>query len=147
MNNPLSTDPRHALAPYPAGSAGHRLWRMLQAVRPELFRADYLRAFDRRNLLPGLEWSAARAREAVRGLELPRGSTVVVLGDEVRRALSLERCLVHPRHSPDFPEEDAPVFRQLPHPSGRNLFYNSPAHRLIAGLLLSDLFDLSTGLA
>lgn len=141
MNNPISSDSEHALYPYPPGCTGHRLWEMLRAVRPEVMRWDYLKTFDRRDLVSGKLWTISLARDAVRELVLPPGSVVVVLGEEVRRVLSLERCLIHPRSSPDWPEPGGPVFRQLPHPSGRNPWYRHPTNRLLAGLLLAQLYD------
>jgi hypothetical protein len=138
MNNPLSDEPRHALAPYPENSAGWRLWQMLRVRRPDLLRADYLRAFDRRNLVAGREWCAAQARAAAHSFTLGdscRGRTILVLGEDVRRALGLPRQLIHPQ------EVCGASWRQLPHPSGRNLWYNHPTHRLLAGLLLEELYE------
>ncbi len=141
MNNPLHDDPRHALAP--PTPQGHRLWEMLHAVRPDLCRADYLRAFDRRNLVAGREWSGREAVAAVSLFTAPPGSTVVVLGSLVAAAFGLRRELVHPQGGvPGGPHEHL-VFRQLPHPSGRNLFYHHPTHRLLAGLLLAELYEVS----
>lgn len=141
MNNPLSEDPRHALAPYPAGSAGHRLWRLLADRRPGLLRMDYMARFDRRNLVPGKKWIARGA--ALLGAALAReladkGRVVLVLGEEPRVALGLEKQLIHP-----FVGLGGTVWRQLPHPSGRCLWYNDPANRLLAGMLLEELYDRS----
>jgi hypothetical protein len=141
MNNPYP-DPqgRYALAPFPERSAGHRLWEMLSEVRPELYRKDYMDAFDRRNLVAGTSWSPRRAKEEAGLISFPPGSVVVMLGREVGRAFGLSPRFLHP--CPDYPEEGV-VVRQLPHPSGRNPFYNHPTHRLLAGLLLSELYDMS----
>lgn len=142
-NNPLSDDPEFDLYPYPEGSAGHRLWRLL----PEgTSRAQYLAAFDRRNLLRAREWSAAEARRAAQAL-LPDlvGRLVVVLGTEVRSALglpkveplSINESWLHPTGSPDLPVELR--WAALPHPSGRNLWYNNEANRLRASDLLERI--------
>lgn len=138
MSNPYGSEPAHALFPVPASSAGGRLWAMLHDVRPELSRHSYISRFDRRNLCNGPWVSAAGHRNAGAMLPFPPGSQVVLLGDAVRRAFGLRPLLLHP--CPDFPQADVTV-RQLPHPSGRNLFYNDPTHRLLAGLLLSELYD------
>lgn len=146
MNNPHRTEAKYALFPSPAGSAGGRLCGMLRAVRPDLFRADYLRAFDRRNLVQG-PWSARKAalqathwREMWEGVSSRRGFTpglleVLVLGEGPRVALGLPKQLLHPI------ERGGVVYRQLPHPSGRCLWYNHPTHRLLAGLLLEELYE------
>lgn len=134
MNNPLSQRPEHALFPRPSGCTGNRLLRLLQRRVPEATERDYLRAFDRRNLLVGA-WSNARAREAARDLSVPlAGRTVVVLGGAVRRALGLPEQLVHPV------EMDGVTWRQLPHPSGLNHWYNSEECKDVAALLLEELY-------
>lgn len=138
MNNPLSDDPADALVPWPVGCSGHRLYRVLADVRPGTTEDDYTGRFDRRNLLRIQAWNGADARAAASAFagSLPPGSVVVALGEGVRRALGLPRMLVHPwRHSPGV------TVRQLPHPSGRNPWYGHPAHRLLAGLLLAELYD------
>lgn len=138
MNNPLSDDPEFDLYPYPAGSAGYRLWRLL----PEgTSRAQYLAAFDRRNLLRAREWSAAEARRAAQAL-LPDlvGRLVVVLGTEVRSALGLpkvEPLSINESWLPGSPAQLRWV--ALPHPSGRNLWYNNEANRLRASDLLERI--------
>lgn len=140
MNNPLSDDPAHALAPFPAGSAGHRLYRLLADRRPNgLLRRGYMQAFDRRNLVAGKVWSMAGARDGARALldELAgTRATVLVLGDGPRLALGLPRIAIYPC------QVGTVTFRQLPHPSGRCLWYNESAHRVLAGMLLEELFDM-----
>lgn len=140
MNNPHSDDPRHALYPAPQGTAGYRLWQMLAEVRPGVTRVSYRDAFDRRNLVLDRVWDSASARGAAALLDFPPGTVVVVLGDEVRRALGLRPCLIHP--TADLGLEGV-YTRQLPHPSGRCRWYNHPTHRLLAGLLLAELYDQS----
>lgn len=143
MNNPLSDDPHYDLYPYPDGSAGHRLWQLM----PEgMTRGEYLRAFDRRNLLRAREWSAPAARRAAAAL-LPElhGRVVVVLGTEVRAALGLPKVLPLTRQEARLPLGAAGdrVVRfewvALPHPSGRNYWYNDDANREAARALLSEL--------
>lgn len=136
MNNPISSDPEHALFPAPEGCTGHRLWTMLHA-RTQCSRAAYLSAFDRRNLVPGKFWSPRIAREQATALiEELRGSerVVLVLGAEPRDALGLHPLLVHPSY------QHGVVWRQLPHPSGRNRWYNTPGNRETAELLLEEMY-------
>lgn len=137
MNNPLSDDPEFDLYPYPEGSTGHRLWKLLPDGTT---RAQYLAAFDRRNLICGREWNAALARRAGRAL-LPElvGRTVGVLGSEVRSALGLPK--VEPLSVQQTPVGGGGIMTWIafPHPSGRNLWYNNEANRLHAMYVLERL--------
>lgn len=131
MCNPISDDPEFDLYPYPEGSTGWWLWKMLPE---DTTRAQYLDMFDRRNLLRAREWSGDAARRAAK-LLLPTltGRAVVVLGTQVRAALSLplteplvwRRCVPY--------EFD---WIAVPHPSGRNRWYNGPGHRDEVGAML-----------
>lgn len=136
MNNPLSDDPRHALYPWPAGSAGARLYEMLREVDPSVTRARYLYAFERINLVVG-SWDIRVAREVAEELR-PRlaNRRVALLGREVARAFGLRGDLCD-----EWKGEDGIDFYLLPHPSGRNLVYNDPDKRLWAGRVLSMLCD------
>lgn len=64
----------------------------------------------------------------------PRGTTVLVLGEEVRAAFGLPRLLIHPL------TRDGVTYRQIPHPSGRTRFYNDPDCRA----LIKELFRCLT---
>jgi hypothetical protein len=142
MNNPLSTRPGHELYPAPEGCTGHRLWRMLNA-RTGAFRQHYLDTFERRNLVRGLEYdklkARARAHEMVMELR-DSGRTVVLLGQDVRRAFdhalggALPPVLIHPTVA------GGCTWRQIPHPSGRNLYYNDPENRKVVELLMEELY-------
>jgi len=143
MNNPVSSDPAHALYPHPPGCAGHRLWGMLNEAMPsgeQVSRSQYLRAFDRRNLVAGKTWSQAEARAGAGELtrEL-RGRVVVVLGQQPRQALGLPLHLIHPI------VHEGVTWRQVPHPSGRNHYYNDATNRRVVGELLAELYRMSTG--
>jgi len=142
LNNPHSRRPEHALFPLPFGASGYRLWSMLSAVSG-MSRSEYAESFDRRNLSPDmrdlpkseLRSLGARAIDAV-----PRGARVVLLGQQVRVAISdrLSRPLdasltIHPQ------ERDGVVWRLIPHPSGRCLYYNDPVARTMVGMMLADL--------
>lgn len=142
MNNPLSDDPDYDLFPYPEGSAGWRLWRML----PEgTTRSQYLRAFDRRNLLRARKWSAPAAREAAK-LLLPelmeRTGYVVVLGRAVRIALELPAS--EPLDCKWYNSGGKQYFPWIafPHPSGRNRWYSDPKNEEAARARLAELAGL-----
>jgi hypothetical protein len=153
MNNPLSTRPGHELYPLPEGCTGNRLWKILHA-RTGASMSQYRDAFERRNLVRGLEYDriAARARAYETVLEL-RGSgrTVVLLGNAVREAFhyvlrdgvllgntdyttGLPPLLVHPQ------EAGGCIWRQIPHPSGRNLWYNEQKNVKVVELLMEELY-------
>lgn len=135
MNNPLSEDPKHALAPYPERSAGHRLWTMLNEVSG-VGRSEYMAAFDRRNLVEAKFWYPEDARKHAPALLAGlAGREVVVLGHSVRNSLQLYAL-----------ELGGPLvahgvlWRFLLHPSGRTIAYNQHETRLCAGLLLEELY-------
>lgn len=137
MNNPLSSDPDDALVPWPERCTGWRLWKMLEEVAgatPE----QYVAAFDRRNLVSGREWSAAAGREAAPTvLKELAGRTVLVLGAATIECLKLER------HGPGWyaPGPRGVSYGWLPHPSGRCLWYNDPANRRLASMVLASLYQ------
>lgn len=142
MNNPLSTDPEFDLYPYPEGSAGWRLWKLL----PEgTTRLHYLEAFDRHNLVRAQTWSPAAARaEAARLLPALDGRVVVVLGTEVRAALDLPKVEPLTFTTTMFPaigrrRRVAFDWLALPHPSGRNHWYNVEANRGAAREVLTSV--------
>lgn len=136
MNNPISDDPRHALFPHPEGCSGHFLWLMLRERVPHASRDDYVRTFDRVNLVVG-DWTretGKRAADLLYAREWGSGRTVVLLGEEVRKAFGHPRLLVHPQTI------GGCIWRQIPHPSGRNLWYNDREHRRMVGTLLEELY-------
>jgi len=135
MNNPLHVDPKYALYPAPVGCTGYRIWQLLKSRVPEVTRIDYINTFDRRNLVDGVTWDAGMARENARRLSsLLRGRVAVTLGTTVRVALGLPELLIHPQ------EIDGVTWRQLPHPSGRNLWFNNETNRSLAAMLLESLY-------
>lgn len=167
MNNPISTDPRHALYPAPARCTGHRIFEMLAASRARrsaapLMRHEYLDAFDRLNLVEGQQWSSAAAKERA---ELVRrtyaGRTIVVFGAETWHVLNLVEVEWLGRvHSPGlqfqpFPHEYGSLSQvvgevtrvnstwwRFPHPSGLNRWYNDEANYRAAGDLLCKIGGL-----
>ena len=146
MNNPLSDDPEFDLYPYPEGSAGWRLWKML----PEgTTRRQYLDMFDRRNLLRAREWDQRAARAAAQEL-LPElgGRAVIVLGTQVRAALGLPKAEPLAWRMVSGPPVDGRVsflfsYAALPHPSGRNMWYNAPTNREAVGKFLVEAAGMS----
>lgn len=142
MNNPISTRPGHELYPSPEGCTGHRLWQMLNA-RTGASRTAYLDAFERRNLVIAQQWDriVARARAYEIVLELHgSGRTVLLLGRAVREAFNfvlgggLPPLLVHPQ------EAGGITWRQIPHPSGRNRWYDVEENRKVVELLMEELY-------
>jgi len=132
MNNSLSDDPEFDLFPYPEGSAGWRLWKLLPEGTP---RRAYLESFERLNLLRAREWDMRAARAAASTVRpMLAGRRVVLLGTEVRAALGFPITPPMIWHNCDDFDWAA-----LPHPSGRNLWYNSSANRAAASAFLRDL--------
>jgi len=82
---------------------------------------EYLRSFDRVNL------------SDISSLDVADGTTLVLLGDEVRRHFNLPKVFLHPI------ERNGIYYRQIPHPSGVNHFYNDHAMRSLVGQMLNEL--------
>jgi hypothetical protein len=145
MNNPVSDNPRHALYPSPHGCTGYRLWMMLKS-RTGATEKEYLDAFERRNVLTG-PWFPERAREHLLGLgpddvpivDVMRGRTVVCLGSEIRDLLGLAKVWVLPQ------EKWGVTWRPIPHPSGRNHWYNDANNTAAVSVLLEELYRACHG--
>ena len=138
MNNPLSSMDGHQLFPAPEGCTGHRIWKMLQERLPHVSRRSYLDTFERRNLVVGQQWSSTLGRseaERVFAEFWGSGRVIVLLGEDVRRAFGHPRLVVEPQLI------GGCTWRQVPHPSGRNLWYNSVNHRKMVGTLLEELYE------
>lgn len=123
--SPSATRPVSPLFPFPTRSAGARLWRMTG-----LSRADYMRGFHRVNLLPvyGRHWSASDARWAAHNLigsRLLDERAVVFLGKRVWLAFGgredAEPLVWYAACVPAFRPACVAL---VPHPSGRNRWYN-----------------------
>ena len=155
----MTTDPRpvlvgmcqpHAelepLDPRPTGSAGWRLWRLLHDACGAS-QDEYLRAFDRVNVMDGTEWCAREAKaQRARLWARLAGRTVVVLGAAPLVALGwqagpLGAWLGSPVLGPAV-DGWAPVahYTCAPHPSGRCREYNSPDVRRAVGKTLANLY-------
>ncbi len=136
-----NTDPDYPLFPAPRTSAGGRLCEMMG-----LTKAQYLLAFDRANLLPYFpgrtqarddSFPMAPARLAARVMRpLLRGRRVIMVGRRVAEAFRapeiewFEPWELHcgPRHAVLGCPGTA-VVHVIPHPSGRNHWYNSELNR------------------
>ena len=136
MNNPISLTPGHELYPAPEGCTGHRLWKMLNA-RTGASRVGYLETFERRNLVRLKTYNATIARlnagDIFKEL-MGTGRVVILLGRDVQKAFSIPPLLIHPQVI------GGCTWRQLPHPSGRNLWYNEPENLRLAELLMEELY-------
>jgi hypothetical protein len=145
MVNPLSMKPRHALFPSPVGCTGWRIWQALRDRDAEFWTEDrYLELLDRRNLVAG-QWLDVEARRAARKLveELrDSGRVVILLGERVRDAFrteekskrcALDKSLLHPV------VWHGVTWRQMPHPSGMNRFYNGVVGRRLLGAAIDEL--------
>jgi hypothetical protein len=138
MNNPLSMEPAHALFPHPPGCTGHRLYEMLKSRVPDVTKRQYLDIFDRRNVMHSLVFDRETARMGASKLYLEfygSGRTIVLLGADTVAAFGLPRLLLHPQ------ENGGATWRQIPHPSGRNLWYNNDENRTLVAMLLEDLYN------
>lgn len=129
LRNPSPTLP--ALSPSNRGSSGWRLWRMWDGDSPDRThrtQEEFLRAFDRSNLI--------NDRDSIGDMIRTR-SDVVVLGGEVWAGLKLDPTV-------DLLESavrGSVRYWRVPHPSGRNLWYNSAANCEAVGSLLRRLTD------
>jgi hypothetical protein len=137
MNNPLSPRPGYELFPAPRGCTGHRIFEMLAERVPGTLRQQYLDTFERRNLVVGQMWDRALGRQ--NAAEMSRelfgsGRMIVLFGQDVRRSFGHPELLLHPQMI------DGCTWRQLPHPSGRNTWYNDAENRRLAGMVLEELY-------
>lgn len=126
IDNPHSSDDRHALYPGPPGCTGWRIWQMIRLMRPDVTASQYALAFSRCNISSSPTFV--------------KGETVVLLGEDVRKRVEelygeIPRQLIHPT------VRRGVTFRQVPHPSGMNRFYNDPTQRDLVALLLAELYD------
>ena len=136
MNNPHGPHPRMALWPDPPGCAGHRLWQ-LTAARTGASAMDYARAFHRYNLVQRGDFSRNAARDRWHLIEpelLSEFDTLVLLGVEVSQAIGLDIPLL----------TITPSMILLPHPSGRNRWYNDPVNRTVVEILMEELYTEAT---
>lgn len=134
--NPYGPTPEFALYPAPDGCAGHRLCCDILGMS----RAEYLRVFDRANLVieigPSGTWNAQEAQKSADrfmadGKLRPR---VVLFGARVARAFGVPATpfRIHEHALGCF-------LVTLPHPSGRCRLWDAPGAREQARRLVSAL--------
>lgn len=134
MVNPHNLDPRWALAPFGKNTAGKRLFLILKSRVPAVRRIEYVKRFERVNLCHGT-YDETRAHMGAQMLrEKWSGRHILLLGGAVRRAFGFPPCLIDPV------EDGGNTWFQLPHPSGRCLWYNDPTNRARAADLLTQLY-------
>lgn len=140
MNNPRGADPRFALHPLPRHCAGGRLWRMLNEATGIGMR-EYVEAFDRVNLVDG-SWRATAARERASQLRTWLvGRRAVLLGRQVQEAFRIDAApLSEIAETVSVVPRFETVFYCIPHPSGRNLWYNDHANREAAKAFLARVY-------
>ena len=126
--NPHNTEPLYIR---PTGCSGYRIASFLREFSP-LTEEDYLKLFDRRNLLLSNEDDPHIAADAFRST-LKEGDQVILLGEAVRRALDLPKMFIHPI------TVDGVTYRQIPHPSGLTRFYNDAVARQLVAMMFLDL--------
>lgn len=134
-DNPRSSDPRHALYPYPPGCAG---WRLAEKVAGWGSSAQL--AMWRTNLCAG-RWSTREARDRAREI-LAAGDdapwrVVVLLGTKVADAFRHVDARVPEGTFLGHRLPGGPTLVLLPHPSGRCRAWNAPTSVERARELLS----------
>jgi hypothetical protein len=128
MNSPTS----EVLGFVNKGGAGARLLELTG-----LDEEEYIRKYQRINLLSSKSWSASLAKKkAFRMKRLLRGRTVVVLGKGVWSALGLPEIEWLGVHC-----EGKTTWALIPHPSGKNHFYNSGENKKLVRRFLKDVSD------
>lgn len=138
LDNPVSGDQAHALLPYPYGCSGHRLLQLLQLADPEFTETDYLRYFDRRNL--SSTFPAPTGKQELHKLWLRtesecRSRIIVAMGKAVLMAADISKTVPAMTLVPRGMVQAA----WIPHPSGRNRYYNDAENRLKVGKFLRSL--------
>jgi uracil-DNA glycosylase len=134
-----NTNPEAPLFPAPRTSAGGRLMEFLG-----LSTGEYLERFDRYNLLqkfPGKD-AGGEDKFSMRQARLCAGAIkpflhkrcVVFVGRAVAEAFGYPKCRLEffewAAHRPVHGSNQHFVCSAIPHPSGRNHFYNDPENKL-----------------
>lgn len=153
MNNPYGADPKYALYPMPATSAGGRLFKMLRAASDgDLGMSEYARIFDRINLVSG-DWdrrlAEAKATDLVINGNYAR-RRVVLLGQEVKNAFLKTSTIALPESHARWQycsRSGAERWATLPHPSGRCRDWNDPEFMAICNPFFKGLVELARQMA
>lgn len=121
----------------------------LASEPPEIVtQADYIRAFERRNLINSRVWSATYASGmSGRILDTLTSGPVTVLGQTTAKCLKFKRHdwleTFRVQHTPEV-ELDVTI---IPHPSGRCREYNDVGMRVAVGQHLLELYRAYAGQA
>lgn len=148
--NQLDADRRFDLYPLPEHSAGGRLCRKILGMR----LVDYLKTFERVNLLGSGKWDPRAARERAQAILAEHADRIavggrlhlVLLGAKVCAAFDLGYLVDFSSVAPGGVRWAA---LRLPHPSGRCRVWNDPAAydqaRLALKLFLPDRVSALVG--
>jgi hypothetical protein len=135
LNCPYNTDPDYALFTSPRGGTGHRLWSMVNEIT-DIDCNQWLLRTQRVNLLSDVvlprDYRSAARRRGQFLAPLIRGRVVVLLGADVATSVG---------HDAE-PFVWSGSWVSIPHPSGKNRFFNDPVCRAAAGLLLADVLEM-----
>lgn len=149
LDNPQSSDPRHALFPHPKGCAGHRLYNMILEVDAYFDRAQYM-SIPKSNLFPcgrmptkQKKGNLTMAAQVLIASVQDTDKKVVLLGNEVRNAVFGD-TLGKTWPMAKFTTLHGARFAWIPHPSGRNPFYNDTRNRRKIGRFLKNARMINT---
>lgn len=136
MDNPQSSDPRYALFPHPPGCTGHRLWQIMKEVNPDISVSIYGNIVKTNLFQVGAydEKMAEKAGDVLRFQIYTAGWNAVLLGNRVTDAVAPGVRLKYP--AAKWSSFGIGKVAWLPHPSGRNHFYNDLANRRMVGEFL-----------
>jgi len=144
LDNPQSSDPRYALFPHPSGCAGHRLMNMMMEVSDSLTRRMYI-AVPKSNLFPcgriptkGRKGHMTVAAAVLVASLSGTDKKVVLLGNEVRNAV-LGESFGKKWPPAKFAVMHGGNYAWIPHPSGRNPYYNNERKRKKIGRFLCKM--------
>lgn len=121
--NPYGDEAKYALYPLPAHATGGRLCRLILGMST----LQYMRSFERLNLLGPGKWKPAEAEASASRIVAARpGGLFILLGARVTDAfgLSAKRGMGVPEFGTA--ETAGRRFLRLPHPSARNRAWNDP---------------------
>ena len=161
LDNPLSDDSTKALLPIPERGSGGRIVELIEAglkadgMAESYSVRDYLRDFHRVNLYPIRQAATGKGATKLDRLMaqwclmyavVAGYQNIVLFGNRVRSAfadiveLGAEDTLDCQIIDADWFERGHKIaFHTVPHPSGRNRFYNEPENCLLVGRRLADL--------
>ena len=149
LDNPHVSNPHTELAPGTAvlGDSGRRLVEMMLDALPDYEPEDYRRDFDRVNLYPAshaangkgaTKMDRAMAQWCAMYAVAGEYQNVVLLGNRVKVAFAELVDLTDDSQTFELGGREL-TFHIVPHPSGRNRFYNDQENRIAVGGLLRSL--------